>query len=128
MISSFCDESAEDASHESRHETIDRENNSLCTLYNVVIGRNCSALYWRDWCLGFSFFSLELGIFPNNGVLCFCKIWVLLSTSGGTDRHVSLLNLRRSDEGSDVPWNGNPAQIIIRLSVHQDALRLNTAA
>ena len=63
--------------------------------------------------LGFSFFFLELGIFLNNGVLCFCKIWDLLSTSGGTDRHVSLLKLRRSDERSDVPWNGNPAQIIL---------------
>ena len=32
---------------------------------------------------------------------------------GGTNRHVSLLNLRRRDEGPDVPWNGNPAQIIL---------------
>ena len=32
---------------------------------------------------------------------------------GGADRHVSLLNLRRRDERPDVPWNGNPAQIIL---------------
>ena len=61
--------------------------------------------------LGMVSFPLNLEFSQTVSVLC--KIWILLSTSGGTDRHVSLLNFRRSDEGPDVPWNGHPAQIIL---------------
>ena len=46
---------------------------------------------------------------------------------GETDHYVSLLNLERSDEGRDVPWNGNTAQLCPRLSMGQDE-RLNTPA
>ena len=114
----------------------DCENNSSCTSYNVVMGKNCSphkfnripcdlgtggtgvcvCVVRAPVCFFFGgsvSFPLNLEFSRTSGVLCFCKIWVLLSTSGRTDRHVSLLNLGRSDEGSDVPWNGHPAQIIL---------------
>ena len=45
------------------------------------------------------------------------RCWIsqqLVSLQGETDHHVSLLNLERSHEGRDVPWNGNTAQLCPR--------------
>ena len=50
------------------------------------------------------------------------------SSSRGSAVVLSLLNFERSDEGRDVPWNGNAAQLCPRLSMGQDAPRLNTPA
>ena len=74
-MSSFCDELAEDASDKPRRGTTDCEDNSLGTSRNTVIGTNCSRYK-------FSRIPCDHG-------------------AGGTDRHVSLLNLRRSGEGPD---------------------------
>ena len=55
-------------------------------------------------------------------------VFTAAGCQGETDHHVSLLDLERSDEGRDVPWNRNTAQMCPRLSVRQGALRLITPA
>ena len=65
---------------------------------------------------GFDCFSLILFFYPNSVCVVICNMWVFLSTTGGADHHISLLNLGRSDEGRGVPWNGCIKYVLDRLS------------